>query len=67
MDYSSGLKSLREEMLLSQMDMAKKLGISYATVNRIENKKTEPSFKTKRKIRALMASRHFEVGETGGK
>ena len=33
MDYRKIVKQLREKMLLSQEEMAKKLGVSFATVN----------------------------------
>jgi DNA-binding XRE family transcriptional regulator len=59
MDYSASLKALREELLLSQMEMAQKLGISYATVNRIENARSAPSLKTKRKIKTLCDKYHI--------
>lgn len=53
MDYSKLLKSLRESLLVSQTELAKILGVSYATVNRWENKHHEPSYKAKRLIREL--------------
>lgn len=54
MDYSTVLKDLREKLLISQTDLAKMLGVSYASVNRWENKKCQPTLKAKRTIRKLL-------------
>lgn len=51
MDYARLLKHIREEMILSQTDLAKELGVSFATVNRIEMGHNDPNYSTKRKIR----------------
>lgn len=53
MDYTVCLKALREKLLISQTEMAEMLGVSFATVNRLERGHHEPSLKTKRKIRDL--------------
>lgn len=53
MDYGKIVKQLREKMLLSQEEMAKKLGVSFTTVNRWENGHHEPTFKERRKLREL--------------
>jgi DNA-binding transcriptional regulator YiaG len=42
-DFSTKVKSLRTELKLSQEDLAKALGVSFATVNRWENARTQPS------------------------
>lgn len=49
-DYSKDIKKLREKMLLTQEEFAKKIGVSFETVNRWENGKHEPTIKAKRKI-----------------
>lgn len=66
MDYRKIVKQLREKMLLSQEEMAKKLGVSFATVNRWENGHHEPTFKERRKLRDLCKKYHvdFEWGST---
>jgi putative transcriptional regulator len=53
MTYGEKVKILRDKLLLSQTDMANLLGVTFATVNRWENGKHEPSLKQKRAIRAL--------------
>ena len=53
MDYRKAIKELREKLLVSQNELAKKLGVSFATVNRWENGRYEPNYKAKRKLRDL--------------
>ena len=53
MDYSKALKEYREKCLLTQTELAKKLGVSYVSINRWENKKFEPTMKVKRKLHKL--------------
>jgi DNA-binding transcriptional regulator YiaG len=54
MSYADTIKALREKLLLTQMELAAKLGVSYASVNRWENGKCEPTMKAKRKIMSLL-------------
>lgn len=42
-DYCALLKSVRNQLGLSQEDLARELGVSYATVNRWENGQANPS------------------------
>jgi putative transcriptional regulator len=42
-DYLKLIKEVRRQLALSQEDLARKLGVSYATVNRWENGQTKPS------------------------
>lgn len=53
MDYRKAIKELREKLLVSQNELGKKLGVSFATVNRWENGRYEPNYKAKRKLRDL--------------
>ena len=61
MNYAKAIKELRERMLLSQEEFAKKLGVSFATVNRWENGHHEPTYKARRKIKLLC--KKFHVSE----
>lgn len=54
MNYSKVLKELRNKLLLSQTELADLLEVSYASVNRWENKHCEPTIKAKRRIRDLL-------------
>ena len=51
MNFSANIKSLRQELLLSQEDFAKELGMSFATVNRWETGKTHPTYKALRTLK----------------
>jgi DNA-binding transcriptional regulator YiaG len=42
-DYPSLVKEVRRQLALSQEDLARELGVSYATVNRWENRLSKPS------------------------
>lgn len=43
MDFSQIIKNIRIRLKLSQEELARELGISFATVNRWENGKSTPS------------------------
>ena len=47
------LKKLRQQQGWSQEDLARTLGVSFATVNRWENCKTKPSRLAQEKIRQV--------------
>lgn len=53
MTYTEKVKLIREQLLLSQEEMAVKLGVSSVTVCRWETGKVEPSLKAKKSIRAF--------------
>lgn len=67
MDNATSIKELRQSCLLSQEEFAKELGVSFATVNRWENGKAEPSYKAKREIESFCNERgltyKFEVNK----
>jgi len=41
--FSQIVKDVRRQLEMSQEDLARKLGVSFATINRWENEKTTPS------------------------
>lgn len=53
MNYPRLIKHIRETLLLSQTELAEKLGVSFATINRWENGRHKPIMKDRRKIREL--------------
>lgn len=63
MDYAALLKDIRNQLLLTQTELAEKLGVSFASVNRWENSKTEPTMKAKRKIRKLCIKNKIKMGK----
>ena len=50
MSRGNDIKLLRQRCLLSQQDFAKELGVSFATINRIESGKSKPTYKTMKLI-----------------
>ena len=42
MEFSEQIRFVREKLNMSQEDLARALNVSYATINRWENKKTKP-------------------------
>lgn len=55
------VKELRDKLLLSQTELAKKLGVSYATVNRWENGDHEPTLKDRCKIVTLCKKHKIQI------
>lgn len=43
MEFPKLVKHVREQLGLSQEDLARELGVSFATVNRWENEQSKPS------------------------
>jgi len=60
MNYQVKIKALREVLLISQTELAEMLGVSFASVNRWENGKHEPTIKAKRKLRVLFRKNGIE-------
>lgn len=52
-DYPALLKEVRKQLTLSQEDLARQLGVSYATVNRWENGQSKPSKLAKAQLDAF--------------
>lgn len=59
MKYPELIKKLRMELLLTQIEFAEFLGVSFESVNRWENGKCEPTMKVKRKLRVLFEKHHI--------
>ena len=54
------IKELRQKMILSQTEFAKIIGVSFESVNRYENGKSNPTIKIKRKLIRLMKEYEIE-------
>ena len=50
MQFGEKVKIVRQRLMLSQEDLAKELGISFATVNRWETGRTAPNYIKQRLI-----------------
>ena len=55
------LKKLRQQQGWSQEDLARNLGVSFATVNRWENDKTKPSRLAVEKIQVVVKRKNKNV------
>lgn len=53
MKWSDAIKELRNKLLITQVELAELLGVSYASVNRYENGVYEPTMKIKRKLKIM--------------
>lgn len=61
MNYAEAVKALRNKMIMSQMEFADYLGVSFGTVNRWENDRFNPSIKAKRKLAPLFKKYNIQV------
>lgn len=61
MTYAEAIKKLRSKMLLTQMEFAEYLGVSFASINRWETGRFEPTMKIKRKLAPLFKENGIEV------
>jgi DNA-binding transcriptional regulator YiaG len=62
--FSERVKKVRSQLNLSQEDLAHAIGISFATVNRWENGKTNPSKLAKRQFEQFCEA-HRKQGALG--
>lgn len=56
-DYPTLVKGVRNQLGLSQEELARELGVSFATVNRWENGQAKPSKLAKAQLDAFCAKR----------
>ena len=63
MTYAEAIKKLRNKMLLTQMEFAEYLGVSFASINRWETGRFEPTMKIKRKLAPIFRKYRIEVEE----
>ena len=61
MTYAEAIKKLRSKMLLTQMEFSQLLGVSFASINRWETGRFEPTMKIKRKLAPLFKEYRIEV------
>jgi len=63
MNYAEAIKLLRKRMLLTQTELAQKVGVAFISINRWENGHCEPTMKVKRKLAPLFKEYGIEVEE----
>lgn len=61
MDYKYLVKQLRTKLIMTQTELAEILGVSFASINRWETDKHEPTTKIKRKIVALCKENNINL------
>lgn len=61
MDFGKKLKEVREQLGISQEMMARELNVSFATINRLENGKTAPCYKTLKNFEEFCKKTKVEV------
>ena len=61
MNYALLLIDLRRELLITQTELADLLKVSFASVNRWENGRFEPTMKAKRKIKQLCIKYNIDM------
>lgn len=66
MKNSEIVKEIRSRLRLSQSELAEKLGVSFATVNRWEKERCEPSQIAVNAIKRLCASNHIDFSQFEG-
>ncbi len=65
-DYKYLSKEIRKSLIITQAELADMLGVSFATVNRWENGRYEPTTKIKRKLVELCKKNKIELREKLG-
>lgn len=63
MTYPEAIKKLRNKLILTQTEFGELFGVSFATVNRWENGRFEPTIKLKRKLAPYFKKYKIEVDE----
>ena len=65
MSFSNDIKMIRHKCLMSQIEFAKVLGVSFATVSRWEAGRSRPNFKTMKLINSFCKTQgiDFDVSE----
>ena len=61
MTFAEKMQTVRKQLFLSQEAMAKELGVSFATVNRWEKGKCEPSYKAQKAFNDLCEKHNIDV------
>lgn len=66
MIYADIIKEIRRVRILSQEDLAHELGVSFATVNRWEGNRTQPSQMAQRSIEKFCKRHNIQYLLDGG-
>lgn len=62
-NYSDAIIKLRVKLNVSQIELAKILGVSFSSINRWEKGKFSPTILTKEKLKVLFKENNIELEE----
>ncbi len=63
MTFSDKVKHVRATLMITQMELAERLGVAYQTVNRWESKGMEPKFLQMQKFESFCKENKISFGE----
>lgn len=61
--FSEKVKTVRAILMLTQKELAEKLGVSFATVNRWESQGIEPQFLSMKKFERFCEEHNIHLGD----
>lgn len=61
--FSEKVKTVRAILMLTQKELAEKLGVSFATVNRWESQGIEPQFLSMKKFERFREEHNIHLGD----
>lgn len=67
MNYQELVKEIRKKLIITQEELAVILGVSFASINRWENGKHEPTIKIRRKIVEICKANNIDMVEKKNK
>lgn len=67
MTFAEKVKHVRAELLVSQTELAKMIGVSFPTINRWENDKFEPTFLNEKRFVAFCNKKKITFEDKYGK
>jgi len=67
MDFNEKIKLIRKTLNISQEMLARELNLSFATINRLENGKTLPTYDTMEKVNKFCVEKGISFDNRGTK
>lgn len=62
-DYQKAVKDLRDKLIMTQVEFAKMLGVSFTSINRWENGLNRPTIAARKQIVELCKENNIELKE----
>jgi DNA-binding XRE family transcriptional regulator len=63
MNYKKIVKEIRKKLIITQVELAELLSVSFSSINRWETGKHEPTTKIKRKLVEICKTNNIDLGE----